>query len=187
MADSFQEIPRDVLRAPGLDRPLAVVLDHLRFAKQRFDSSADPMAKVAFMLLPIATLLAYIGSDNRHKKEDRERATRLLKKLDSKFALALGVSAGWGIVCQAFLRLFDKQNHDVAKTHGEIRALKLTLEVLFLKGGIFHSSGLIANIESQPLPAIGGYVGKDGWSPCFVTRWMEKTLKKKCVVNCGGD
>ena len=75
---------------------MAVILEHLRFAKQRFDSSADPMAKVAFMLLPIATLLAYIGSDNRHKKEVRERATRLLKKLDSKVALTLAVSADWG-------------------------------------------------------------------------------------------
>ena len=91
------------------------------------------MAKVAFMLLPIATLLAYIGSDNRHKKEDRERATRLLKKLDSKFAVALAVSK-WGNVCQAFHRLFHKNNHDVAKTHGEIRALKLTLKTWFLRG-----------------------------------------------------
>ena len=94
------------MRIPCVDRPLAVVLEHLRFAKQRFDSSADPLAKVAFMLLPIATLLAYIGSDNRHKNVDRARAKKLLKKLDSKFALAIAVSADWGIVCQAFLRLF---------------------------------------------------------------------------------
>ena len=56
---------------------------------------------------------------------------------------------------------------------------------MFLKGGIFHSSGAIGNLASQPLPAIGGYVGKDGVSPSFVTRWMEKTLKKKCVFHCG--
>ena len=121
-----------VLQIPCEHRPLTVVLEHLRFAKQRFDSSADPMAKVAFMLLPIATLLAFIGSDNRHKKEDRARAKKWLKKLTSKFA----VSADWGIVCQAFLRLFDKQIHDVAKTHGEIRAFKLTLKIWFLKGDI---------------------------------------------------
>ena len=79
----FQEIQKTVLQIPCEHRPLAVILEHLRFAQQRFDSSAGPMAKVAFMLLPIATLLACIGCNNRHKKEDRERAMRLLKKLDS--------------------------------------------------------------------------------------------------------
>ena len=83
MAVFPQEIQKDVLRVPCSDRPLAVVLDHLRFPKLRFDSSADPMPKVFFPLLPIATLLAYIGSDNRHKKEDRPRARNALKKLDS--------------------------------------------------------------------------------------------------------
>ena len=143
------------------------------------------MAKVAFMFLPIATLLAFIGSDNRHKKEDRVRAKALLKKLDSEFALAIGVSADWGIACQAFLRLFDKSNHDVAKTHGEIRASERVLKTLFMKGGIFHSSGVPVDVPSQKLPAIGGYVGKDGVSPSFVSRWMEKTFKTKCVFNCG--
>ena len=61
--DLLQHIQRVVLRIPSESRPLAVVLKHLRFAKQRFDSSADPIAKVAFMLLPLATMLAFIESD----------------------------------------------------------------------------------------------------------------------------
>ena len=37
----------------------------------------------------------------------------------------------WGIVTQAFLRLFDKTSHDIAKTHAEIDAFKTVLMVVF--------------------------------------------------------
>ena len=100
--DLLQNIQRVVFRIPCENRPLAVVLKHLSFAKIRFDSSADPCAKVAFMLLPLAVMLAFIGSDERSKTEVRERAKKLLKRLDSKFALGIGVSADWGLVTQAF-------------------------------------------------------------------------------------
>ena len=99
--DLLQNIQREVFRIPCESRPLAVVLKHLSFAKIRFDSSADPCAKVAFMLLPLAVMLAFIGSDERSKTEVRVRA-KLLKRLDSKFALGIGVSADWGLVTQAF-------------------------------------------------------------------------------------
>ena len=82
--------------------PLSVVLKHLSFAKQRFDSAAGPMAKVAFMLLPLATMLAFIGSDERFKTCDRERAKNMLKNLDSKFALAVGVCADLGFSNPSF-------------------------------------------------------------------------------------
>ena len=52
--DLLEHIPADVLGIAGESQPLAVVLKHMRFAKQRFDSVAGPMAKVAFMLLPLA-------------------------------------------------------------------------------------------------------------------------------------
>ena len=76
----LQQIQRHVLRIPGRSRPLAVVLKHLRFAKQRFNSTADPVAKVAFMLLPIATLLAFASSDGRRSICDKARAQFLLNK-----------------------------------------------------------------------------------------------------------
>ena len=52
----------------------------MAFAKQRFDSTAGPVGKMALMLLPAATLLAYIASDGRCEKEQRDRATTLLRK-----------------------------------------------------------------------------------------------------------
>ena len=79
--------------------PLARVIRNVAFAKQRFDSTAEPVAKIALMLLPVATLLAYIASDRRHDREQRERATALLRKLESRFCVAIGVSADWGIIC----------------------------------------------------------------------------------------
>ena len=65
----------------GDQQPLALVFKCLAFAKQRFDSSAGPVAKMALMLVPIAVLLAYIGSDMRHTKEKRDRTLALLKRL----------------------------------------------------------------------------------------------------------
>ena len=66
------------------------------------------------MLLPLATLLSYIGSDMRHDAEQRSKALRLLKMFDTEFCIGLGLSADWGLGCQAFLRLFDCAEHDIA-------------------------------------------------------------------------
>ena len=132
-------------------------------------------------------MLAFIGSDERHKPCDRNRAKALLKKLDGKFALAIGVSADWGLVCQAFIRLFDKSNHDIAKTDSEIRAFKDALRTLFDQGAIFSSRDTTKRIEPAKLPAIGGYFGTAGVKPMFVTQSIEETLRRRVVFNCGSE
>ena len=82
------------LAEPGIgNEPLPQVIKDFAFAKQRFESTAGPVGKIALMLLPVATLLAHVASDRRHETEQRERAEALLQKLDSKFCLAIGVSA----------------------------------------------------------------------------------------------
>eukprot|EP00959_Pyramimonas_sp_CCMP1952_P317434 6643527-Pyramimonas_sp.AAC.1 len=68
------------------------------------------------MLLPVATLLAHVPSDKRRESEKRERALTLLRKLDTQFCMAVGVSADWGIICNWFLRLFDVANRDIASS-----------------------------------------------------------------------
>ena len=95
-------------------QPLAGVVRNVAFAKQRFDSTAGPVGKMALMLLPAATLLAYIASDGRCEKEQRTRATALLRKMETKFCTAIGVSADWGIIRTWFLRRFDVAYHDIA-------------------------------------------------------------------------
>ena len=52
--DLLQTIQKDLSRIHDEDQPLAVIVKHLSSAKQRFESSADPIAKVAFLLLPLA-------------------------------------------------------------------------------------------------------------------------------------
>ena len=89
--DLLQNIQRDLLKIIGEnEQPLKVVLKHLSFAKQRFESSADPIAKVAFLLLPLATMLALIPSDERNTSPYRKRAKDQLKKMTSLVTLALG-------------------------------------------------------------------------------------------------
>ena len=113
------------------------VLKHFQFAKQRFDSVADPMGKLALLLLPACTLLAFISSDERHNGQQRARALDMVKKFTSKFSVALGLSADWGIVCAAFLHLFDRQGHDIALSRSEVDAFIEALEALFIKGHVF--------------------------------------------------
>jgi len=175
-------------------QPLGVVLECFSFAKQRFDSTVDPCAKMALMLLPVTTVLAFTASDARLKPEVRNRAREGLEFLTSKNVTGLGISADWGIVWEAFLRLFDAGDHDIAASSQEIDGLIAALEKLFVDGGVFH-----AKVWKEPLvhqPAIGGKVlpptishnmqaaGVDGQ---FITTIVGNQLQQKCVFNVGGD
>ena len=129
---TIQEENVQAVQRPAVPQPLARIVRNLALAKQRFDSTAGPVGKIALMLLPVATLLAYIASDRRHDRHQRERAQALLQQLDSKFCIATGVSADWGIICTWFLRLFDVANHDIAKSRSEIDCMIETLNALLL-------------------------------------------------------
>ena len=75
---------------PGVPQPLAGVLRNVAFAKQRFDSTAGPVGKMALMLLPAATLLAYIASDGRSEMDQLVRArVRCCRKLTRNYAQPL--------------------------------------------------------------------------------------------------
>ncbi|CAK0899599.1 unnamed protein product, partial [Prorocentrum cordatum] len=124
---------------PGGPQPLAGIVRNLAFAKQRFDSTAGPVLKIALMLLPVATLLAYIASDRRRDREQRERAGALLRKFDTEFCMAVGVSADWGIICNWFLRLFDVASHDIAKSRSEIDCMVETFDAVFVQGRVFQT------------------------------------------------
>ena len=47
------------------------------------------------------------------------------------------MSADWGITTQAFVRLFDQADHDIAESVAHIEALIDTLTTLFINGRIF--------------------------------------------------
>ena len=175
--------------AAGRPQPLARIERSLGFAKQRFDSTSEPVAKIALMFLPCATLLAYIASDRRHDREQRDRATALLKKLDSKFCVATGISADWGLICCWFLRLFDAANHDIAKSRLEIDAMIETLDAVFLEGRVFR------NIIASP-DSVGVHVGASesfpgirtdqGADVGFITTAVMRNLRYGYVFRAGG-
>ena len=182
------------LAEPGIGRkPLERVVRDLSFAKQRFNSTAGPVGKIALMLLPVAILLAYISSDVRHDAEMRERAKTLLKKLDTKFCMAVGVSADWGIICEWFLRLFDAASHDIAQSRSQIDCMVETLESVFIEGRVFKkimraASGAemaafsSADAQDEPLPSVGA----QGETPGFITYTVMANLRHKYVFLAGG-
>ena len=108
------------LRIPSERSPLCVVLKHLSFAKHRFDSMADPVAKTAVMLLPICTLLSTVSCDARVAKDRRERAAAALQLFTPKCCLSLGALADYGLLTAAFIRKFDCLNHDIAASEREL-------------------------------------------------------------------
>ena len=195
----FLAIQKDNLRIvarPGLPQALPGVIRNLGFAKQRFDSTAGPVGKIALMLLPVATLLAYIASDRRHEREQRERATALLKKLDTKFCAAIGASADWGIICNCFLRLFDVANHDIAKSRAQIDCMIETLEAVFVNGSVFQrlfepASGGMNSVASgaaveEPLPGVHPAVSAGGVEIGFISATVVRNLRKQFVFCAGG-
>ena len=93
-----------VLHIPGLrrDGALNVVLHHLAYAKVRMDSTADPLAKLCLMLMPVAFLLSFISADERCAVAQRDRARQLLSKFQPKLLIGAGVSADWGWYASRF-------------------------------------------------------------------------------------
>ena len=182
-----------VVALPGQPQPLAGIVRKLAFAKQRFDSTAGPVGKIALMLLPVATLLAYIASDRRHETKQRDRAGALLRKLDSKFCIATGVSADWGIICNWFLRLFDEANHDIAKSRSEIDCMIETLDAVFLEGRVFQNIlgapptqplARVPPAAEEPLPHFRG--GVPGVDVGFITTTVMKNLCRKYIFYADG-
>ena len=101
--------------------------------------------------------------------------------------MAVGVCADWGLVTQAFIRLVDKNEHDIAKTESEIVMSKKVMTILFAQEGIFPSRDTGRSIMPTKMPAIGGYFGAVGVKPLFVTEHIEKTLRRRAVFNCGNE
>ena len=189
---AIQEDNSQAVAMPVDRQPLARVVRNIAFAKQRFDSTAGPVGKIALMLLPVATLLAYIASDRRHDRDQRDRATALLRQLDTKLCTAIGVSADWGIICNWFLRLFDVAQHDIAKSRSQIDCMIETLDAVFLEGRVFrqllsaapgaaHGSGSVVAAE-ESFPQIHT---DEGVEVGFITAKVMRNLRHKYVFNAG--
>ncbi len=177
LREIFESIQRDVLRIPGREKPMETVLKHLSFAKQRFDSFAEPCAKLSVMLLPVCVLLAFLASDERTDGQRRARAAALLRLFTPKFSTALGVSADYGILCQSFLRKFDCGDHDIARSVAELRDFEETLTAVFRKGLLFLSPETASEAGLTATASEGR----------FCTDWVRKQIRRRCVFQGGSD
>ena len=184
------------LRLPTSHQPLTAVLQSLRFAKQRFDSTVDPVTKASLMLMPVATVLAFTASDTRVNPKLRQRAKESLEFLTSKHCFGLGVSADWGIVWEAYLRLFDAGDHDIACSSEEIAGLTKSIEKLFVDRAVFQDQvgqeplgqALQPDIVGKLLPpTIIQSMSAQGMDGQFINTLVSKNLEQKCTFNAGGD
>ena len=115
---------------------LKTVLRHLAFAQQRFESYSDPVTRFCCMIKAIAYTLAMKAADARRKKEDRARAASALRSLSAEELMGLAVSADYAEETVAFLRRFDKYDHDPAKTPAQLREFTRRMRLLFCDGHI---------------------------------------------------
>ena len=138
MKRMLQAIESNCLRIPALSREgaLRVVLRHFSFARQRFESSADPLAKFCLLLMPVCLLLSFKSNDQRCRKEERDRAATMLANFKPKFLLAAGIAADFGLITTRFLRLFDKARHDVANSMDELEEFSDTIHACFIENRI---------------------------------------------------
>ena len=148
------------------------MLKHLSFAKHRFDSMADPVAKTALMLLPICTLLSTVSCDARVSKEKRERAAESLQLFTPKFCLSLGALADYGLLCAAFIRKYDALDHDIAASERELLDFQKKMRRVFVEGWFLASHA--QTVAGQRL--LRGQ---------FITELVRRQTKKKCVFNAG--
>ena len=181
---------------PGNLQPLTAVLQCFSFAKQRFDSTVDPGAKLALLLLPVATVLAFSASDKRVLQERRKKARQTLEFMTSKNVTGLGISADWGIVWESYLRLFDLGDHDIAGSSEEIEGLIQSLEKLFVEGAVFQDKVWHGPVNHQPAiggtfkllpPVISHNMMAADVEGQFITTIVKNQLQHKCVFNVDGE
>ena len=180
---------------PGNLQPLTAVLQCFSFAKQRFDSTVDPGAKFALLLLPVATVLAFTASDKRVMQERRKKARQTLEFMTSKNVTGLGISADWGIVWESYLRLFDAGDHDIAGSSEEIEGLIQSLEKLFVQGAVFQDKVWHGPVNHRPAngifkllpPVISHNMMAADVEGQFITTIVKNQLQHKCVFNVDGE
>ena len=161
------------LRIPSEQNPLRVVLKHLSFAKHRFDSMADPVAKTAVMLLPICTLLSTVSCDTRVKKGKRERAAAALNLFTPKFCTSLGALADYGLLTASFIRKFDRLDHDIANSERELVRFERKMRKVFQDGWFLATHAQTADNGPRELKGQ------------FISELVRKQTRRACVFDAG--
>ena len=81
--------------------------------------------------------LADIADDWRSTPEARRRAEAALDAMTVNDTLAAGLAADFGEVCMEFIRVFDVDDHDIAKVFAHKERFIDTLRTLFSEASIY--------------------------------------------------
>jgi hypothetical protein len=163
---------------------LKTVLRHLAFAQQRFESYADPVTRFCCMIKAIAWMLAIKAADVRRNKEERARASSALRSLTAEELMGLAVSADYAEETVAFLRHFDKDDHDPAKTRGELSAFAKRMRLLFCDGHILTLPPRPATVRAE---CEDGEDGEDGPPPMTATQLVWEQVEHPEAIVYGSE
>jgi len=119
---------------------LETVLRHMSFAKQRFDSHAEPLRKFCCLIRAIAMLLAQVAADPRNDFGMRQRADNILQSMTPSELFTAGITADYAAETLDFVRRFDVDDHDPAVTPREVRHFIRRMRLLFSEAHILTTS-----------------------------------------------
>ena len=119
---------------------LETVLRHMSFAKQRFDSYAEPLRKFCCLIRAIAMLLAQVAADPRNDFGMRQRADNILQSMTPSELFTAGITADYAAETLDFVQRFDVDDHDPAVTPREVRHFIRRMRLLFSEAHILTTS-----------------------------------------------
>ena len=93
-------------------------------------------------------LLCGVAGDPRIEKPRRDRAEAALGAMTPGDIIACGLAADFGEVCLSFIRTFDVNFHDPARTLREKREFVRALRLLFIDGHILSEAPPDARVQS---------------------------------------
>ena len=98
----------------------------------------------------------------------------MLSDSQPKFLIGVGASVDWGLICIAFLRLFDRLSHDISNSVDELDDFCATVEACFIQGGVFCRTPKCGS-DIQPAAAV------------FITERVRRQMAHNCVFHCGSS
>jgi len=137
--DMLQAIQADIVKEGGsMGGGVRSVLRNMAFVQPRFESEATPRRRYVCLLRAIAHVLMVKAYDSRQPVEVRRRAVAALAAMERRSdAVMAGLAGDYGEACVEFLRVFDVDDHDVARTIPELTGFLKFLDEMFLQGRVF--------------------------------------------------
>jgi hypothetical protein len=124
----------------GSAAALATAAQNLSFAKQRFDSTASPLAKLWFNLeAAMGTCAALWDQRDHNSKEARMAKAVLTLMADERNLLLAGMLSDAADECLFLTRFFDREAFQLEETSAQIAQFKHRLDWLFMQRGCLQT------------------------------------------------